>query len=333
MAANLSGRLISRRSRRLLLYRHHRKHTRPMAADTDPALSDEVTVCICTYRRETVRDAILSVARLTEVNLSRLKIVVIDNDELPSAENVVREAAETAGMPVAYVHAPMRNISIARNAALDAVTTRWMAFIDDDEVAAPDWLRCLLDRKDGVEVVVGRSQAIYGADQLEWLEICDFHSNAISGSPVNAYTCNVLLDASFVRTHGVRFALELGQTGGEDTMFFHELHTLGARFAYAPESVVFEDVPKSRASMRWVLRRKFRSGQTHALLLRRFFLRSYFFLPATAGAKCAVSAFVAGASWPFTNRWRVWAARAALHLGAASYPVFGRALQEYRAPG
>lgn len=303
-----------------------------MSTDLPVSVQDEVTVCICTFRRETVRDAILSVARQGEVDLSRLKLVVIDNDELPSAESVVRAAGEAAGMPVAYVHAPMRNISIARNAALDAVTTRWMAFIDDDEVAVSGWLRCLLDRRDGVEVVVGRSQAVYGADQPEWLKICDFHSNTISGSPVNAYTCNVLLDVFFARTHGVRFALEHGQTGGEDTMFFRELHALGARFAYAPESVVLEDVPQSRANMRWVLRRKFRSGQTHALLLRRFARRSYFFLPATAGAKSAVSAVVAGASWPFTNRWRAWAGRAALHFGAASYPIFGRALREYKAP-
>jgi succinoglycan biosynthesis protein ExoM len=33
-----------------------------------------------------------------------------------------------------------RNISIARNAALDVAETLWVAFIDDDEHASATWL-------------------------------------------------------------------------------------------------------------------------------------------------------------------------------------------------
>ena len=63
------------------------------------------------------------------------RAIVIDNDETPSACDRVEAIAQTLSIPVKYVHAPANNISIARNAGLDAATAQWIAFIDDDEEA------------------------------------------------------------------------------------------------------------------------------------------------------------------------------------------------------
>ena len=42
---------------------------------------------------------------------------------------------------ISYIHAPARNISIARNACVEAATGKWIAFIDDDELASENWLQ------------------------------------------------------------------------------------------------------------------------------------------------------------------------------------------------
>jgi hypothetical protein len=65
----------------------------------------------------------------------------------------------------------------------------------------------------------------------------------------------------------MRFDLRLGQSGGEDTEFFYRLTDAGGRIAFAPEAWVDEPVPASRTSLAWLIRRRFRSGQTYGARL------------------------------------------------------------------
>jgi succinoglycan biosynthesis protein ExoM len=63
-----------------------------------------------------------------------------------------------------------RNISVARNACLDAATAPLVAFIDDDEVASPEWLVALVGtwESSNADVVLGPVQALYGARLCGW---------------------------------------------------------------------------------------------------------------------------------------------------------------------
>jgi succinoglycan biosynthesis protein ExoM len=65
---------------------------------------------------------------------------------------------------------------------------------------------------------------------------------------------------------GLRFREELGRSGGEDSVFFAEAYAAGARLACAPAAIVTEPVTPARATVRWLLQRRFRAGQTHTLL-------------------------------------------------------------------
>lgn len=292
----------------------------------DGLAPDDVTVCICSYRRATLVQAIQSVATQCR------HVVVIDNDAAGSARSLVAWCDEHLPCTVTYVHAPDRNISVARNAALDATPTRWLAFLDDDEVAAHDWLERLVAGRDGQAVVIGQVVAVYGEGLPGWAPSLDFHSNRIAdaGRIDNAYTSNALIDLDFVRRHQIRFAVECGVTGGEDTLFFRSITTAGGGMAYRPDSIVYEDVTPGRATLSWVMRRKFRSGQTHALMLSRFDKRAHARLPLTSTAKAVYSVLRAALVLPRPNRAIWWLARGALHAGASAYCLKPRILEEYR---
>lgn len=286
-------------------------------------------MCICTFRRNSIIGAVLSVANQKHVANRLAKIAVIDNDDTDALRNDIEALAARLSIPLSYVHAPAKNISIARNAALESTDTRWLAFIDDDETAGPCWLATLLGSRGSSEVVVGVSQALYGKDLPKWAERCNFHSNAIERSPVNAYTSSVLIDLSYVKKLEIRFREELGRTGGEDTFFFRELAERGARFVFEPSAVVYEPVPVARATMRWVTRRMYRAGQTHAMVTRQFDRTSFKVLWVSAPAKMAASVMMALLTLPGTDASRQWYARACLHAGATHFRIRPGLIEEY----
>lgn len=230
----------------------------------------DVDICICTYRRASLNETLSSLARQEGDGL-RVRVIVADNDEHPGRRREIEALARKLKLELRYLHAPAHNISVARNACLDAAEGDWVAFIDDDEVATPSWLATLLEARTGRDVVFGTSRAIYGPDASEWMRRGEFHSNRLIGRDRewNGYTANVLINRRFRDCRGLRFDPQLGRTGGEDSLFFYEAMRAGARFGYAPDAVVTEAVEASKASLKWLLLRRFRSGQTHHLILRR----------------------------------------------------------------
>jgi succinoglycan biosynthesis protein ExoM len=233
----------------------------------------QIDIGVCTYRRASLDEALLSLAMLAVPENVRLRIIVADNDQTRSAEGRVEALRSTIPHPIAYVHCPASNISIARNACLENATGDYLAFIDDDEDASENWLVELLHtaEKTRADAVLGPVRSVYAQTAPAWMREGDFHSTLpvwVDGEIRTGYTCNVLLRLASRHVEGRRFNLALGKTGGEDTELFSYLHREGGKIAFAPEAHVYEPVPESRADLSWLAKRRFRFGQTHGRLLQ-----------------------------------------------------------------
>jgi succinoglycan biosynthesis protein ExoM len=291
----------------------------------------ELTVCICTFRRPSILSAIDSVAKQTVLPNTSVRILIIDNDAGQSALNIVTEFRNRATIRLDYKHVPGQNISMARNAGLDAATTPWLVFMDDDEYASTNWLSGLIASRNGANAVFGPCEAIYGAGTPDWIKQGDYHSNRITETePITTgYTSNVLIDMAFVRRHGLRFAPDLGRTGGEDTMFFHAMYHKGGILKYASCAVVYEKVVSSRVNRAWVLRRRYRAGQIRALVSYRCDPVEYARLSLTAPFKVVVCVIMSGFMIPSRARAIWWLMRGVFHWGTISYALGIRVHEEY----
>lgn len=239
---------------------------------TGTAMTETIDVCICTFRRPSIADTIRSIAAQQLPRHLRLRVIIADNDSSPARREEIEAICRSCNIDHLYVHAPQQNISRARNACLAHASSGWIAFIDDDEIAARDWIVRLIEMRSDRHCVFGVSRARYDqASTSRWMVEGDFHSHSLGPREAahNGSTCNVLIDRNFVAKHGLQFREELGRIGGEDTMFFHDMRDRGAAFAFAPEAIVHEPVPANRATLGWLLRRRYRSGQIHFLVLRR----------------------------------------------------------------
>ncbi|MEO1495094.1 MAG: glycosyltransferase family 2 protein, partial [Pseudomonadota bacterium] len=229
---------------------------------------ETVDICICTYRRDHLAETLQTVLAQDLPEGLTARIIVADNDIEPSAQMVVEAATEGAPIPVTYVHAPARNISIARNACLDAATGDWVAFIDDDEIAPPDWIATLWQaaRDTGADVMFGPAIAIYPAGTPDWIVAEDYHTNRVpmhDGQVSTGHTCNVLMRWHGSVIAGERYRLENGRTGGEDVEFFFRLSRLGFVMGNCDAAAVSEHTGAGRLSYRWLRQRKFAAGQFH----------------------------------------------------------------------
>ncbi|WP_095588100.1 glycosyltransferase family 2 protein [Actibacterium ureilyticum] len=278
-----------------------------------------IDVLMCTFRRVEVTQSLTSLDQQILPEGVTMRVIVADNDDTPSAKQ--RVESHQMSCPVHYVHAPARNISIARNACLDHATGDWVAFIDDDEMAAPDWLATLLRTAEssGADGVFGPAIAEYGPDAPDWMRQQDHHSNIPErrgGVVQTGHTCNAMLRWGDVPWRDARFDLARGQSGGEDTEFFFRLGQMGARFELEMNAIVTEPVAPKRLTLGWLLRRKFRMGQSYAASAPGRSDRIRLFL--SAAGKAAICGLATAAFALSPPKRRFWALRGALHLGVCA---------------
>lgn len=231
-----------------------------------------IDICICTFRRDHILTTLTSLGQLNILQNWTVRIIVADNDDRPSAKEQINAIAPDLPFPVMYIHAPARNISIARNACLTAATGDYIAFIDDDEIASPQWLKELVETalNQKSDAVLGPVDPVIPEYFPFWIRQGKFHETRpvwVKGNIITGYTCNLLLNRHSPPFQGLQFRTELGRTGGEDTVFLSTLHQRGGKISYAENALLTEPVPENRASLLWLLKRRFRSGQTHALLI------------------------------------------------------------------
>ncbi len=231
-----------------------------------------VIIGVCTYRRAQLRDTLASLAALTSCPDLTIQVIVADNDDTPSARPVIDAIGEWFPHPLIYLHAPARNISVARNAILQAARAQCadlLAFLDDDEWVEPDWLMRMERRmhEAATSAVVGPVRAKHLETAPGWMRHSAIHDTTpdvdARGHAHTGYTCNMLIHLRAPAFDGLSFDETLGRSGGEDTAFFAAYQARGGEIAFAPDAVAHEIVPEARATMRWLMRRRYRMGLTH----------------------------------------------------------------------
>ena len=107
-----------------------------------------ISVIVPTYNRcEMLADALASLFRQETNGEFSYEIVVVDNASTDATKAVVQQAAAEAPAPVRYVHHDVPGDAPPRNRGIAEARGTWIAFFDDDQLAAPDWLLQLLRRR------------------------------------------------------------------------------------------------------------------------------------------------------------------------------------------
>ena len=240
-----------------------------------------VLVGICTFRRpDGLRALLKGVAcqQFTQVARPHVGVLVVDNDCDPTIEALTAVLATDLALDVRYVGESRRGIAQARNAVLAGLAddADWLLFIDDDEVPRVNWLEEMLVATQKSNAVGVSGLVLAGAvpGYPRWVRDGRFFTSPRGKRDADyddvafGVMGNFMVNAVFLRRHGLRFDERLGLVGSEDKAFFGALRKLGGGMTYTSRAVAEHFVPASRATLRYLLLREFRVGCGRGLALR-----------------------------------------------------------------
>lgn len=219
-------------------------------------------------RNNTFNECLASLQALTNINGYKIEILVIENNIQPDEQ--VQKIISNYGSSekkVNYFLEPVLGIPNARNAALKYAKKggyTYLAFIDDDAFASPNWIKTLVQANEHSNVASGPQLAIFpeGTSSF-YCNATVYHERKLSdGSDIKwAATNNVLIDINFMKVNELYFNSAL-INGGEDKELFLRVNRLGGKLVWSEGAVVSEYIASSRLSVTWAMRRTFRIGAT-----------------------------------------------------------------------
>lgn len=227
-----------------------------------------------------------------------LMMIVVDNDKEGSAEQTYDSISQDFPYSTQYFVHSEKGIVSMRNRIIDECikeNAHYLAFLDDDEVAEPDWILKHLESMEQykADVTAGYVEQLLPDDTpVHMKKFYKLASHPTGTDRISGSTRNIMFSLELCTKHGLRFNPALNLTGSSDTFFFEEAYKLGAKIVWVQEAMVYEEMPKSRITKTWLWNRAYRHGNSLVVRtqIREGRVRAFRLLPA-AVFKLFIGAF------------------------------------------
>ena len=231
-----------------------------------------VSIVLTTYNRASSME--MALKSLQAQDYPSFEIVVVDNNSTDhTAEVVQRIAADDPR--VRYLLQPTPGVGPARNLGCQESQAELIAFLDDDEIAPPEWVSRLVSAqvKNGASGVGGPYEPMWVTSPPCWLlhsrcmqetlSFMDFGSVPrqvewlLGGNAL--YTRKALAEVGYFGSVPGRTGLKQVRGGG-DMAAGMRLSKAGHRLWFEPSAKVYHTVPPERMRLKYILRRAFWAG-------------------------------------------------------------------------
>jgi GT2 family glycosyltransferase len=244
-----------------------------------------VSAVVCTHNRSTyLRKALHSLTEQT-LDRQRYEVLVVDNGSRDNTRQVVEEFASVPNLR--YIYEPVLGLSRARNTGYQQARGTYIAYLDDDAVAAPQWLEKIVEVFETFQpapgAVGGKSEPIWEAPRPAWLSdrffghlaLIDWSDTpmVVDGEDMWLAGCNIAFPRHLlVQVEG--FREDLGRKGiqliaGEEVYLQQQVKALGYSLVYHPQVCVGHHVAPARLTQRYFRKHRYWMGVTQAGMVQR----------------------------------------------------------------
>jgi glucosyl-dolichyl phosphate glucuronosyltransferase len=246
-------------------------------------MNKKVSAIICTHNRSNYLKKALESLLKQDFPADHYEIIVVDNCSVDDTNKVVSRYSE--GTRLRYLYEPVLGLSHARNTGWTNATGKYVAFLDDDAIASPDWLNKILIVFETIKprpgCVGGKVVPIWEGPRPGWLSDWLLHGLALvdwSDHP------HILADLSQEWLIGTNLAIPvevLQKIGGfthrldrvgksllssGDVFLEKQVAQLGYSVFYHPEILVNHHIMDARLDQSWFFRRYYWQGVSDAVM-------------------------------------------------------------------
>jgi len=231
---------------------------------------DQLSVVICTHDSRRWEDLQAAVGSLSGQTLRpREVIVVVDHNP-----DLQRRAARTLDGTIVISNREPRGLGGARNSGVAAASGDIVAFLDDDTIATPEWVRLLTDQyiDECVAGAGGSAEPVWETDrpawfpnEFDWVVGCSYLGMPARTTDVrNFFGCNMSFRRDLLTALG---GFRLGY-GCDETELCIRLRKRwpNMRLVYVPQARVYHSVTADRTRLRRFISRCYFEGGSKAVV-------------------------------------------------------------------
>jgi len=252
-----------------------------------------LSVIVCTYNREELLR--LCLQSLAEQSLDRglYEVVIVDNNSTRAARDIAQSFEERYDN-FRVVTEARQGLSHARNRGWSEARGEFVAFLDDDAKATPQWCERILRAFHEVQpppvAVGGEIRPFYDSMPPSWFSD-DFEIRTWGDSPgflqppraKDGFSGSNMAFRSDIFTEFGGFSTDLGMKGevtalGEETELFTRVYRKYPLFWYDPQMLVFHWTSRRNMTIYYRLLRNYKGGESLALIQQRRILSGPYLL-------------------------------------------------------
>ncbi|MDT3698280.1 MAG: glycosyltransferase family A protein [Thermincola sp.] len=238
-----------------------------------------ISVVVCTFNREELLPCCLQSLVDQTLDKSLYEVIVVNNNSTDSTELIAQSFVDEQEN-FSLVVAIEQGLSHARNRGWQEAKGDYIAYIDDDAKACPDWCERILR----AFKTVASNKVCVGGPIFAWFETSppkwfpeDFESFDWGDNPgfiqpprskFGFCGSNMVIPKNILQEYG-GFSVDYGMVGekmglAEESHFFFKLYKDNYLFWYDPKMIVEHWVPVFKVKMKYILKRAFTNGVTQA---------------------------------------------------------------------
>ena len=262
----------------------------PQAGQVQTAIRPRCSVILCTYNRRNLVLTALAGLRRQTLPYDQFEVIVVDNGSHDGTFAAVNAYVQAGPLMIARnpedvwrvqcISETQNGLSYARNTGLRAATGEIVVFLDDDAIAHPTFLACLLAAYDETEAdaVCGRVELHWEATRPHWLsddllDVLGYYapvkSRMLLPSTLDASSCNFSIKSDVLHAIGAFSPLLSRSTTSPISMdvadVCRRLRMADYTLWYEPEAVVEHRVSAARLTRPYFVGRAYWQGRSEVV--------------------------------------------------------------------
>ncbi len=222
-----------------------------------------------------VADLLDNLATLPKM-LHRWEVLVIDNGSSDQTADLVNKKISSLPIEIRYFLEPKPGLHNGRHRGAIEARGKYLAYLDDDVLVSPTWIRGLDKLIAGqAEAVVGRILPKWENNPPKWLiklihepgylSLLDLGTEGIFIDPKFVYGDNFFIEKQLIfQLRGFHPdslpSTQLKYRGDGETGLLWKFKSAGYRAWYEPDAIVYHRIPKERMTISYLCNRAYAQG-------------------------------------------------------------------------